>query len=297
MTEKYLLANELRLAYDEFGLPEDPAIVLVMGLGTQMIAWPEPFCEALAENGYRVIRFDNRDVGLSQKIETRKKTNLSKLLIRKKLGLSLRVPYSLRDMAKDAIGILDYLEIDSAHWVGASMGGMICQIIAAQYPQRSKTLTSIMSTSGNPELPQASWKVIKLLLNRPRKNDEDEYLKHSLKIWGTIGSPDYPPNQEVLKERILHTVRRSYYPAGRANQMAAILASGDRRGLLRKITIPTLVIHGQSDVLVPHEGGIDTAKHIKHAELKLVAGMGHDLPKELLPKFVRWISEMIEAAA
>ena len=297
MTEKYLLANELRLAYDEFGLPEDPAIVLVMGLGTQMIAWPEPFCEALAENGYRVIRFDNRDVGLSQKIETRKKTNLSKLLIRKKLGLSLRVPYSLRDMAKDAIGILDYLEIDSAHWVGASMGGMICQIIAAQYPQRSKTLTSIMSTSGNPELPQASWKVIKLLLNRPRKNDEDEYLKHSLKIWGTIGSPDYPPNQEVLKERILRTVRRSYYPAGRANQMAAILASGDRRGLLRKITIPTLVIHGQSDVLVPHEGGIDTAKHIKHAELKLVAGMGHDLPKELLPKFVRWISEMIEAAA
>lgn len=297
MKEKYLMANGLRLAYDEFGEREHPAIVLVMGLGTQMIAWPEPFCEALAKNGFRVIRFDNRDIGLSQKVETRKDTNITKLLIRKKLGLPLRVPYTLRDMAADAIGLLDHLEIDTTHWVGASMGGMICQILAADYPQRSLSLTSIMSTTGNPELPQVSWKVSKLLLTRPSASNEKAYLAHSLKIWGTIGSPDYPPTTEALKERILSNVRRSNYPKGRTNQMAAILESGDRRGLLRKIATPTLVIHGKADVLIPVAGGIDTAKHIKHAELKLVEGMGHDLPKELLPKFARWITQMIEKAS
>jgi len=290
MSEKYLMAN----AYDEFGKQSDPAIVLVMGLGTQMVAWPESFCEGLAKHGLRVIRFDNRDIGLSQKIESRKDTNLSKLVLRKKLGLSIRVPYTLRDMANDAIGVLDHLEISSAHWVGASMGGMICQILAAEYPARSLSLTSIMSTTGNPALPQARWPILKLLLNRPAIRDEKAYLKHSMKIWATIGSPDYPPDKAALKDRILSTLRRSYYPKGRINQMAAILAAEDRRGLLRKISIPALVIHGKADVLIPVDGGVDTAKHIKNSELKLVEGMGHDLPKELTPKFVRWITHMIE---
>jgi len=288
------MANGLRLAYDEFGNAENPAIMLVMGFGTQMVAWPELFCESLANAGYRVIRFDNRDVGLSQKIEARKKTNLAKLLLYKKLGLSLQAPYTLEDMAEDAIGVLDYLEIDSANWVGASMGGMICQIIAAQHPHRSASLTSIMSTSGNPELPQTSWKVLRLLLDRPKTKSEKDYLKHSMKVWSTIGSPDYPPAPDELETRILQSLRRSHYPAGRANQMAALMASGDRRGLLRKISTPALVIHGKSDVLVSHHGGIDTAKHIPHAELKLVDGMGHDLPKELLPKFANWIIKMIQ---
>ncbi len=285
------MANGLRLAYDEFGKESDPAIILVMGLGTQMIAWPETLCTQLAEHGFRVIRFDNRDIGLSQKVETKKKVNLLKLLLRKQLGLSVRAPYSLRDMAADAIGVLDHLEIDRAHWVGASMGGMIAQILAAENPDRSLSLTSIMSTTGNPALPQTSWKVSKQLLSRPSAKNEQAYLAHSLKTWAIIGSPDYPPSKEELSERILRGVRRSYSPQGFQNQMAAILESGDRRGMLRKITLPTLIIHGKADVLVPVEGGIDTAEHIKHAELKLVEGMGHDLPRELIPKFARWIGE------
>jgi len=143
MSEKYLLANGLRLAYDEFGAQKDPAVVLIMGLGTQMVAWPESLCEQIAEQGYRVIRFDNRDIGLSQKIETKKSVNIIKLLMRKRLGLSVRPPYTLIDMAKDAVGVLDSLEIEKAHWVGASMGGMITQILAAEFPTRSLSLTSL----------------------------------------------------------------------------------------------------------------------------------------------------------
>lgn len=291
MTEKYLMANGLRLAYDEFGDTNNPTIVLIMGLGTQMIAWPVKLCEDLAQQGFRVIRFDNRDVGLSQKIETKKDTNILKLLLRKRLGLSIRVPYTLRDMATDAVGVLDHLEIDQAHWVGASMGGMIAQILAAEHPQRTRSLTSIMSTTGNPDLPQTSWKVSKQLLSRPPASSEKAYLKHALQTWAMVGSPDYPPEKEALTERILASVRRSYSPKGYRNHMAAIIESGDRRGLLRKIRVPTLIIHGKADVLVPVDGGLDTAQQIKHAELKLVEGMGHDLPRELIPKFVTWIAE------
>lgn len=294
MSEKYLMANGLRLAYNEFGKPSDPAIVLIMGLGTQMTAWPISLCDALADNGYRVIRFDNRDIGLSQKIETKKKVNIAKLFIQKKLGMSLQSPYSLRDMAADTIGLLDSLNIQAAHWVGASMGGMIGQLLAAEHPERSLSLTSIMSTTGNPELPQASMNVVKHMVGRPDANDEKAYLRHSLKVWSVIGSPDYPPKKDELVERILNSLHRSYSPSGYSNQMAAIMKSGDRRGLLRKITAPTLVIHGRADVLIPVEGGIDTAANIKQAELKLVEGMGHDLPKELMPRFARWIVQNIE---
>jgi len=285
------MANGLRLAYDEFGHTNDPAILLVMGLGTQMIAWPEAMCEALAERGFRVIRFDNRDIGLSQQIEPKRPVNLFKLILRNRLGLSIRVPYSLRDMAADAIGILDFLEIDKAHWVGASMGGMISQVIAAEYPDRSLSLTSIMSTSGNPELPQASLRIAKQLLMRPDRRNEKAYLKHSLETWAIIGSPDFPPKQEELSERILASLRRSYSPNGYAHQVAAIMKSGDRRHLLRKIKVPTQVIHGKADVLVPVEGGIDTAKNIKQAKLELIEGMGHDLPRQLIPRFVELIIE------
>lgn len=288
------MANGLRLAYDEFGDNNDPAIVLIMGLGTQMIAWPVAFCEALAERGYRVIRFDNRDIGLSQKIETKREANIVKLLFKKRLGLPLRVPYTLRDMAADTVGLLDHLEIDTAHWVGASMGGMIAQILAAEHSHRSLTLTSIMSTTGNPELPKTSWKVSKQLINRPSISNEKAFLKHAMQTWAIIGSPDYPPNNDELADRILAGVRRSYSPKGYRNQMAAILESGDRRGLLRKISVPTLVIHGKADVLVPVEGGIDTAANIKQSRLELIEGMGHDLPKQLLPKFVDLIAGHID---
>jgi pimeloyl-ACP methyl ester carboxylesterase len=291
MTQKYLMANGLRLAYDEFGESADPAIILVMGLGAQMTAWPDELCRGLSKHGFRVIRFDNRDIGLSQQIEAKKPVNLLKLALRAKLGLSIRVPYTLRDMAADAIGVLDFLDIERAHWVGASMGGMICQVIAAQHPERTLSLTSIMSTSGNPELPQPGLRVAKQMVLRPDRNNEAAYLKHSLETWGIIGSPDYPPTEEELTLRILASLHRSFSPHGYSHQAAAILDSGDRRHLLRKIKAPTQVIHGKADVLVPVEGGIDTAKNIKNAKLTLIEGMGHDLPKQLVPKFIRLILE------
>ncbi|MFT6408091.1 MAG: pimeloyl-ACP methyl ester carboxylesterase [Arenicella sp.] len=287
------MANNLRLAYDEFGDPSKPAIILVMGLGTQMIAWPEALCQGLADQGFRVIRFDNRDIGLSQQVEPKKQVNLMKLILRSKLGLSIRVPYTLRDMAADAIGVLDFLEIDRAHWVGASMGGMICQVVAAEHPERTLSLTSIMSTSGNPALPQPGLRVAKQLLMRPNRSNEKAYLKHGLETWAIIGSPDYPPNKQELSERILASLRRSYSPNGYTHQMAAIMESGDRRHLLRKIKVPTQVIHGKSDVLVPVEGGIDTAKHIKNSKLELIEGMGHDLPRQLIPRFITLICNAV----
>ena len=296
MTEKYLMANGLRLCYEEFGKQSDPAIVLIMGLGTQMISWPDLFCEGLVSNGFRVIRFDNRDIGLSQKIETQKPTNLLKVFMQSRLGLAVSAPYTLRDMAKDTVGMLDFLDIDKAHWVGASMGGMIAQVLAAEYPERTLTLTSIMSTTGRKTLPQASLKAVRQMMGRPSIDHENAYLQHALQTWSIIGSPDYPPTKEELTAKIMRSAQRSSYPAGYRNQVAAIAASGDRRGLLHRITCPTLVIHGKADILVPVEGGVDTAKNIKGSRLELIEGMGHDLPRQLLPRFINMIVKMINQA-
>ncbi len=289
--EQYLVANHLRIAYNEFGDKNNPAILLIMGLGTQMIAWSEPFCEQLAAKGYRVIRFDNRDVGLSEKIRTEQDISLPKLLLQARLKLPITVPYTLDDMALDTVGILDALKLDKAHIVGASMGGMIGQLVAAKHPERCLSLTSIMSTTGNPRLPAASWKATKQLMARPKNPTEQGAIRHGLKVWSVIGSPDFPPKREDLIERIRRTYRRSVYPKGYKNQMAAIAANGDRTPLLKNLEIPTLVIHGKADVLVPVEGGIDTAKNIPGAKLELIEGMGHDLPKELAPRIARLIAE------
>lgn len=292
--QKTLVANDMRLAYDEFGSPEHPAIVLIMGLGTQMIAWPTSFCESLANQGFRIIRFDNRDIGLSEKVEVKRPVSLPKIILKKKLGLSISVPYTLHDMALDTIGVLDALGIQAAHFVGASMGGMIAQLIAAEYPSRSLSLTSIMSSSGNPSVKGPSLKIIRLLMKSPSQASEEKYLADSLAKWAVIGSPDYPASKEDLSERILTNLRRSYYPKGYVHQLAAIIENGDRRAILRKIRVPTLIIHGQADVLIPVEGGIDTANNIKNSSLKLIQGMGHDLPRELLPRIVRYICRHIE---
>jgi Predicted hydrolases or acyltransferases (alpha/beta hydrolase superfamily) len=292
--QKYLTANGLSLAYEEFGNPKHPAILLVMGLGTQMIAWPVAFCENLAKEGFRVIRFDNRDIGLSEKIDVKRSVSLPVITIKQKLGFAISVPYSLHDMALDAVGVLDALDIEAAHWVGASMGGMIAQLAAANHPSKVLSLTSIMSSSGNPTLKGPSLNVIRLLLKSPNRNSEEQYLADSLAKWAVLGSPDYPPTKEALTERILENLHRSYYPKGYVHQMAAIIDNGDRRPLLRKIRVPSLIIHGQADVLIPVEGGIDTAKNIKGSTLKLIQGMGHDLPRELLPKFIRYICQHIE---
>ncbi|MBT8151532.1 MAG: alpha/beta fold hydrolase, partial [Gammaproteobacteria bacterium] len=273
----------------------DPAIVLIMGLATQMIAWPESFCEGLASEGFRVVRFDNRDNGLSDKFHHARPPNIPLALLRARMGLPLSVPYTLRDMADDTLGLLDALSIEQAHVVGVSMGGMIGQLVTALYPQRVQSFTSIMSSSGDRKLPAASAKVSAAMLRRPRLG-EQAYIEHRLKVSELIGSPAFRPHPEELKEKILRSFRRSYYPEGALRQMAAIVESGSRVKLLQSICRPTLVIHGKHDLLVPVEAGIDTARHISGARLKLFDGMGHDLPAPLLPRFTSLISEHASAA-
>ena len=295
MSELTLQSNGITICYDEFGNKTAPAILLVMGLGTQMIAWTEEFCMELAAKGYRVIRFDNRDVGLSQKFDEQKPPNIVLSALCGMLNLPLKIPYTLMDMANDALGVLDALSINKAHIVGASMGGMIGQLLAANYPERVLSLTSIMSTSGLRSLPGPSIKVIKLMLAK-RGGTTEEYVATSMKLWRVIGSPAYVPNEEELRERILRSYNRSFYPSGYGRQLAAINAWGDRVKELKAIKVPTLVIHGKADVLVPVEGGIDTARHIKGAKLELFDGMGHDLPRPLLSQFSQLIHENAQTA-
>jgi pimeloyl-ACP methyl ester carboxylesterase len=287
--EKFVKANGLELAYDEFGSADSPVILLIMGLGTQMIAWPEEFCEGLAERGYRVIRFDNRDIGLSQKMEGSKVPGILKLAASSRFNLPVKVPYKLQDMAEDAIGLLDALDIGAAHVVGASMGGMIAQLMAGYHPFRVLSLTSIMSTSGCRSLPAADRKVTLHMVRRPAANDAAALQEYAMRTWRLIGSPGYPASEEALREKLSRSYQRSYYPAGHRRQMAAIMASGDRVSVLKKIIAPTLVIHGKADPLVPVSGGIDTARLVPGAKLELIEGMGHDLPQPLLSHFVELI--------
>jgi pimeloyl-ACP methyl ester carboxylesterase len=295
MSEKIVQTKTLSIAYQEFGQTSDPVILLIMGLGMQMLAWPDEFCLGLADKGYRVIRLDNRDVGLSQKFDGIKAPSPLTLILRSRFGMPTKVPYRLHDMAEDVVSLMDFLEIPSAHIVGASMGGMIAQLVAAHYPDRTRSLTSIMSTSGARSLPQPSLKVLLQLTRKPVVG-EDEYLKNAKKTWAVIGSPGYPADEAQLEERFLSAYRRSYYPQGFARQVAAIAASGDRIADLQKIRAPTLVIHGKADVLVPVQGGIDTARHIVNARLELIEGMGHDLPRPLLPRFIDHITTLAAGA-
>ncbi len=285
MTEKLAQTSRLSLTYEEFGNTDAPVMMLIMGLGMQMHSWPDEFCAAIADKGFRVIRFDNRDIGLSQKFEGSRAPRPWQLMLRSRLGLRLKVPYQLHDMAEDLISLMDYLNIASAHIVGASMGGMIAQLVAASFPERTISLTSIMSSSGAQSLPQPSAKVL-LQLTRKSATGEQAYLVNAKRTWQMISSPAYPVDDAALEERLLAAYRRSYYPQGLGRQMAAIIASGDRSAMLTKIRVPTLVIHGKDDVLVPVKAGIDTAQKIPGARLELIPGMGHDLPRALFPRFV-----------
>lgn len=289
MTGQIIEANGISLAYDEFGERSDPTILLVMGLGTQMIAWPEVFCEDLAARGYHVLRFDNRDVGLSQKFDGARNPNMAQVLLASMLGLPVRVPYGLEDMAEDAAGLLDALDIDAVHIVGASMGGMISQLFAAHYPQRCLSLTSIMSSSGRRGLRGARPRVSRQLLNRPTSGDPQVRMAHALKTQRLISSPAYPQSEAELKAKILTAVQRSNYTHGYFRQLAASIANGSRVRHLKRISAPTLVLHGRDDPLVPVSHGIDTARWVPNARLEVIDGWGHDLPKQLLPRFAELI--------
>jgi proline iminopeptidase len=293
-------ANGVTLDVEEFGDAGAPALLLIMGLGMPAAAWPDSFIEPLVRSGLRVIRFDNRDCGHSTKLRGAAMPNLQLAIMRALLRMPVRAPYTLDDMAQDAAGLLAALGITSAHVVGASMGGMIAQVLAARHPQRVRTLTSIMSSTGNPNPHVALGKprALRAILNRPRSTDDVAKLTdHLMRVFSVIGSPGFPSEPNVLREHLERVARRGYYPAGAARQLLAILASGDRRKLLAQITAPTLVIHGREDPLVPLAAGLDTAQHIRGAQLKVIAGMGHDFPPALQPQIAAAIVEHVANAA
>jgi pimeloyl-ACP methyl ester carboxylesterase len=271
-------ANGIQIEYESFGAESSPAILLIMGLGMQMIAWPDPFCQKLAAAGFRVIRFDNRDIGLSTHFDDRGVPNMVWAFLKARIGLKVRGPYDLNDMAADTVGLMDALQLREAHVVGASMGGMIAQQVAAKYPGRAKSLVSIMSTSGDRRLPPATRDAQRALFARPANpHDQNSIVEHSMKIWGVIGSPGFPTDPAELRARTQRSVTRSYHPQGVARQLVGILASGDRSKDLATIRTPTLVIHGDCDPLVRPACGEDTAQKIPGAKLSIIKGMGHDM--------------------
>ena len=282
-------ANGITIHYEDHGKPSDPAMLLIMGFGAQLTLWPDELVEELVGQGFRVIRFDNRDVGLSHKFDGVKAPGPVKLTLLSKIGLKPNVPYTLSDMAEDAIGLLDALEIARAHIVGASMGGMIGQHVVARYPDRCLSYTQIFSTTGNAKLPAARKEALDALVKLPASQEEDALVDHGVMLARTIGSPRYPSDEERLRERARTSIRRSFYPEGSSRHLSAILADGDRREMIRGITVPTLVLHGEDDPLVPCEGGRDTAACIPDAKLKTIPGWGHDLPLDLVDDLAREI--------
>lgn len=293
-----ICANGISLEYESFGSDTNPVVLLIMGLGAQLTRWPVPFCEKLAARGYRVIRFDNRDIGLSTRLDGAPVPDLGMLVAARMAGLPLNVPYTLHDMAADTIGLLDALHIPQAHIVGASMGGMIAQLVAADYPQRTLSLTSIMSTTGNPALPPPTPAAAAVLMTRaPNPADREAFAAHGLNTLRTIGSPGYPFDEAAARERILNEAARSYHPAGFARQIAAVTASGDRREKNQRIKAPTMVVHGADDPLVPLAAGRDTAQSIGNAELRVIPGMGHDFPPQLYDTIVDAIDSAAQRAA
>jgi len=280
----------IEIFYEDRGDPSAEVILLVMGLGAQMTLWPDELVAALVGDGFRVIRYDNRDIGLSQKFEGKRAPSPPVQVLRKKIGFPAKVPYTLKDMADDGIGLLDALGIARAHIVGASMGGMIAQLMAVHHGERLASLTSIMSTTGNGKLPQAEKHAIDALVAPIQSMEEESLVAHGLNIAKNIGSPGYPFDPEQQRERVLLNMRRSVYPAGLPRQLAAIIDDGCRRSRLANVTVPTLVMHGEADPLVKLEAGEDTAKHISGARLVTIPGWGHDLPIALIPRIASEIA-------
>jgi pimeloyl-ACP methyl ester carboxylesterase len=291
------IANGIEIHYEEQGDKTAPPMLLIMGFGAQLTLWPDELVEALASRGFRVIRYDNRDIGLSHKFDGVKAPGLVKMTLLSKLGLKPKVPYTLADMADDGAGLLDTLGIEKAHIVGASMGGMIAQHFVSRHADKCLSLTTIFSTTGNPKLPPAKPEAMKALVTRPDSTDEKVLVEHGMMVARTIGSPGYPTEDERLRERTTASVRRSFYPEGPTRHLSAIVADGDRRGMLKDVTVPTLVLHGEDDPLVPCEGGRDTAASIPGAKLKTIPGWGHDLPLELVDELADAIAGHAKANA
>jgi pimeloyl-ACP methyl ester carboxylesterase len=278
-------ANGIQIEYDTFGDSSAPPLLLIMGLGAQMILWDEEFCEQLAAKGHYVIRFDNRDIGLSTKIDEAGVPNVMEAMSVIMGGGKFDSAYTLDDMSDDAVGLLDALGIDRAHVCGASMGGMIAQTVAIKHPDRVSSLTSIMSSTGARDLPQAEPDAMAMLLT-PAPTEREASIEHSINVWRTIGSTGFPIDEERVRDRMARSFDRCFHPEGMARQLVAILAHGDRTSALGSVTAPTLVIHGVADPLVPLECGRATAKAVPGANLLEIEGMGHDMPVGAWPQIV-----------
>ncbi len=283
--ERVAPANGIELAYQEMGDTTGEPLLLVMGLGTQMIAWDEGFCSLLAERGFRVIRFDNRDIGRSTKIESAGAPSRVDMMF----GRRGSAAYLLPDMAVDTIALMDHLDIDSAHLVGASMGGMIAQTTAIEHPERVRSLVSIMSNTGSRWTGMPSRKAMAVLLGRPPRGREAA-IERTVRTFRVIGSPGYPFDEERVRVIAGRSYDRGHSAAGVLRQLHAITASGDRTQALHDLSIAATVIHGNRDPLVRPAGGRATARAIPNARLKMIDGMGHDLPRQLWPVFAEEIA-------
>lgn len=272
-----------------------PAVLLIMGLGMQLVAWPPSLVQSLVDAGYRVVRFDNRDIGLSQHFDHLGEPNLVWAGLRYHMGWRVRSPYSLHDMTQDAIGVLDALGIGQAHVVGVSMGGMIAQRIALAAAPRVVSLTSIMSSSGARGLQRAGAAVMRVLFSRPASGARDDIVAHYLRLFKAIGSPAYPTAEADMVERIALGVDRSFHPAGTLRQMLAVLADDTRAAELARIDRPTLVLHGEADPLVPVVHGRDTARRIRGARFVGIEGMGHDLPPGVVQRLLAQMVPFLQA--
>jgi pimeloyl-ACP methyl ester carboxylesterase len=286
--------NGIAIEVDDQGPRNGEPLLLIMGLGMQLVGWPDELVQRLTAAGFRVVRFDNRDAGLSQGFDHLGVPNIVAATLRHALRLPVPAPYSLGDMARDAAGVLDALGIARAHVCGASMGGMIAQRLAVHHPERVKSLTLMMTTSGARRLPQASARARRALLSRPASSAEDDVIAQLMSVLEVIGSPAYRPDAQDVRQRLRHALRRAYRPAGTLRQLVAIAADGDRSPGLGGLRMPCHVIHGTADPLVPVAGGIDLAAKIGGATRDLIDGMGHDLPLPLLPRFAAGI---VQAAA
>jgi pimeloyl-ACP methyl ester carboxylesterase len=286
MPEEIARVGNVELAYETFGEPAHPALLLVMGLGTQMLGWHEDFCEELAGRGFHVIRYDNRDIGRSTKLSAHRPPTTRQLVRRDKRAAA----YTIADLADDGIGLLDALEIARAHVVGASMGGMIAQTMAFRHPDRVLSLVSIMSNTGARWSGQPAPSIYRMLLRRAPR-DREGFIAHSVGVFTRIGSPGFPHDVGEMRERAGRAYDRGHDPAGSGRQLAAIIASPNRTVDLGRITVPTLVIHGTKDKLVSPSGGRATARAIPGARLMMVPGMGHDLPRPAWPRIVEAIAE------
>lgn len=291
-----LTANGITIHYDEHGPADPDPILLIMGFSAQMTMWPMEFVDALVARGFRVIRHDNRDVGLSHKFDGVKAPGIVRHSLMRRIGLRPKVPYSLADMADDSAGVLGALGIDRAHIVGGSMGGMIAQHVAARHPDKVRSLTSVFSTTGNPKLPPAKREALEVLVKRPASFDEDVLVEHGVKLSRTIGSPGFPAPEDRLRERTRALVQRSVYPQGAVRQMAAIIADGERTKMLEQISAPTLVLHGEDDPLIPIAHGQATAAAIPGAKIETIPGWGHDVPLELVERLASAIADHARAA-